>query len=83
MSVNSRIKATKIIGQRKDSLPIEYFPLNYDLSDFKPRINSHHLTVGFLSRFPVCFNLFELLFLVIPCLVGSSALYRMKNITKN
>ena len=29
-----------------NSLPIEYFPLNYDLSDFKSRINRHLLTVG-------------------------------------
>ena len=35
-----------------NSLPIECFPLTYDL-----------------KRFPVCFNLFVLLFLVTPCLV--------------
>ena len=29
-----------------NSLPIEYFPLTYDLSDFKSRINRHLLTVG-------------------------------------
>ena len=29
-----------------DSLPIECFPLTYDLSDFKFRINRHLLTVG-------------------------------------
>ena len=29
-----------------DSLPIECFPLTYNLSGFKPRINRHLLTVG-------------------------------------
>ena len=29
-----------------NSLPIEYFPLTYDLSDFKSRIDRHLLTVG-------------------------------------
>ena len=53
-----------------NSLPIEFFPLTYDLSKFKSRINRHLLTVGFfLNRFPVCFNVFVLLFLVTPCLV--------------
>ena len=31
-----------------NSLPIEYFPLTYDLNSFKSRINRHLLTVGFL-----------------------------------
>ena len=43
-----------------NSLPIEYFPLTYDLNDFKSRF--------FLKRFHVCFNLFVLLFLVTPCM---------------
>ena len=30
-----------------NSLPIEGFPLTNDLSDFKSRIDRHHLTVGF------------------------------------
>ena len=30
-----------------NSLPIECFPLNYDLSGFKSRINRHFLAVGF------------------------------------
>ena len=29
-----------------NSLPIEFFPLTYDLSGFKSRINRHLLTVG-------------------------------------
>ena len=29
-----------------NSLPIECFPLTYDLSGFRPRINRHLLTVG-------------------------------------
>ena len=41
-----------------NSLPIECFPLTYDLN-----------CRFFLKRFPVCFNLFVLLFLVTPCLV--------------
>ena len=49
-------------------LPIECFPLTYDLNGFKSRINKH-LFSFFLNRFPVCFNLFVLLFLVTPCLV--------------
>ena len=53
-----------------NSLPIECFPLTFDLSDFKSRINRDVLTVGFfLNRFPVCSNLFVLLSLVTPCLV--------------
>ena len=31
-----------------DSLPMECFPLTYDLNGFKYRINRHLLTVGFL-----------------------------------
>ena len=50
------------------TLLIECFPLTYDLNGFKVRINRHQLTVGyFQKRFPVCFNLFVLLFLVTPC----------------
>ena len=52
-----------------NSLPIECFPLTYDLSVFKFRINRHLLTVFFLNRFPACFNLFLLPFLVTSCLV--------------
>ena len=29
-----------------NSLPTEYFPLTYDLNDFKSRINRHLLTAG-------------------------------------
>ena len=32
----------------RDSLPIECFPLTYDPSGFKSRIDRHILTVGFL-----------------------------------
>ena len=34
------------MGKLRNSLPIEYFPLTYDLSGFKSRINRHLLTVG-------------------------------------
>ena len=47
-----------------NSLHIECFPLTYDLSGFKPRINRHLLTLC-----SVCFNLFVLLFFLTPCLV--------------
>ena len=48
-----------------NSMPIECFPLTYDLSGFKSRINCRF----FLNRFTVCCNLFVLLFLVTPCLI--------------
>ena len=55
-----------------NSLLIECFPLNCDLSGFKSRINRHLLNFWFfLKRFSVCFNLFVFLFLVTPCLVGA------------
>ena len=34
-------------GRLWNSLPIECFPLTYDLSGFKSRINRHLLTLGF------------------------------------
>ena len=53
-----------------NSLPIECFPLTYDLSGFKSRIKRYLFNCRFfLNRFPVCFNLFVLPFLVTPCLV--------------
>ena len=48
-----------------NTLAIEYFPLTYDLNGFKSAIN-RHLSTSFLNSFPVCFNLFALLFLVTP-----------------
>ena len=69
------LKSEKVYGyfvqdcRLRNSLPIECFPLTYDLSGFKSRINRHLLTVVFLNRIPVCFNLFALLFVVTPCLV--------------
>ena len=50
-----------------NSLPIKCFPLTYDLSGFKSRINISFNCSFFLNRFPVCF--FVLPFLVTPCLV--------------
>ena len=46
-------------------LPLEWFPLTYDLNGFQSRINCRF----FRNRFPVCFKLFMLLFLVTPYLV--------------
>ena len=63
--VNSFFPCTAIIW---NSLPIKCFPLIYDLSGFKSRITRHNCRF-FLNRFPVCCNLFVLLFLVPPCLV--------------
>ena len=53
-----------------NSLPKECFPLTYDLSGFKSRINRHLLTVGsFQTDFLYAKTFFVLLFLVTPCLV--------------
>ena len=49
------------------SLPIKCFTLTYDLGGFKSRISFN--SRFFLNRFPVCFNLFVLPFLVTPCLL--------------
>ena len=51
------------------SLPIQCFSLTCNLNGFQSRINRYLLTRFFLKRFPVCFNLFVLLFLVTSCLV--------------
>ena len=60
-----------------NSLPIECFPLIYDLNGFKSRINRHL----FLRRFPACFNIFVLLFSVVPCLffAWSESQFKKKN----
>ena len=51
------------IARLWDSLPIECFPLTYDINGFKCKINRHRLTVGsFYTPFLVCFLSF-LLFL--------------------
>ena len=53
-----------------NSLPIECFPLTYDISGFKSKINRHLFNCRlFLNRFSVCWNLLVRLFLVAPCLV--------------
>ena len=52
-----------------NSLPLECFHLTYDLSGFKSRINRHFNCRFFLNIFPICCNLFVLLFLVTPCLI--------------
>ena len=56
-------------------LPIECFPLTYDLSAFKSRINRDLLTGFFQKRFPLCFNHFVLLFPVTPCPLVAAQLY--------
>ena len=55
-----------------NSVPIERFPLIYDLSGFRSRMNRHlFICRFFLSRFLLCFNLFVLLFLQTPCLLAA------------
>ena len=49
-----------------NSLLLEWLPLTYDLNDFNSRTFIFRF---FLHRFPACFNLFTLLFLVTSCLV--------------
>ena len=59
------------IARLWNSLPVECFPLTYHQKGFKSRIN-RQAPINcrfFVRRFPVCFNLFVLLFLVTPCLV--------------
>ena len=43
-------RAAKVLN----SVPIECFPLTYDLNGFKSRINRHLLTVGVLSKQASC-----------------------------
>ena len=53
-----------------NSLPMECFPLTYDLNGFQSRINRQPINCRFfLKRFLVCFNLFVLIVLVTSCLV--------------
>ena len=52
-----------------NSLPIEYFPLTYNLNGFKSRINRHLLTVGSFSRDFLYATIFSCFFFVTPCLV--------------
>ena len=53
----------------RNSLPLECFPLAYNLNGFRSRFNRPINWRFFVKRFPVCFNLFVLLFLLTPCLV--------------
>ena len=47
------------IARLQNYLPIECFPLTYDLSGFQSRINRLLLIVGFFKmNFLYCFNLF-------------------------
>ena len=48
-------------------LPIECFPLTFDLSDLKSRTLRHLSPLGSSKTCPVCFNLYLLLFLVTTC----------------
>ena len=52
-----------------DSLPMECFPLTYDLNGLKSINNRHFNSRFFVKVFPVCSNLFVLLFLVTACLI--------------
>ena len=66
VNVNSFFRHTARLW---NSWPVECFPLIYDLSGFKSRINISFSCSFFLNWFPVCCNLFVLLFHVTPCLV--------------
>ena len=57
------------------SLPIDCFPLTYNLNGFKSRINTPFVCWFFLNIFLVLFNLLALLILVTPCLVVASQPY--------
>ena len=61
MSMSSFFPGT---ARHWNSVPLECFSLTYDLSGFKSRINRH-----LVNRFPICCNLFVLLFLVTLFLV--------------
>ena len=52
-----------------DSQPMECFPLTYDLNGLKSINNRHFNSRFFVKVFPVCSNLFVLLFLVTACLI--------------
>ena len=52
-----------------NALPIECFPLTYDLSGFMSRINRHLLTEVLYKQISWILNLFVLLVLVTPCLL--------------
>ena len=66
------------------SLPIECFPLTYGFTGFKSRINRYLSNCRFfLNRFPVCFNIFVILFLVTMPRCGCSALHGVNLNWKN
>ena len=52
--VNSFFPHTRFWG----SLPIECFPLTYDINGFKSRIKRYFNCRFFLNRFPIFFNLY-------------------------
>ena len=64
------VRRCSFLGQLDSRMPVECFPLPYDLSGFKSKIDGH-LFRFFINRFPAGFNLFVLIFLLTPCLVVS------------
>ena len=59
-----------------NSMHIECFPLTYDLISFQSIINSPLMCSFFLNGFPVCVNLWVLVFLATPYLImAGSAFY--------
>ena len=58
-----------VLPRRRNSLPMECFPVTYDLNGFTSRINTPFNCRFFLNRLSACLNLFVLLFLVTPYLV--------------
>ena len=67
-----------------NSLPAEYFPLSYDLNDFKSRVNRHLLLAGyFYNVFLIDSHLYLLLFFATPTLAWSeSQLKKQQKIKK-
>ena len=53
----------------QNSLPMECFPLTYNLNDFKAKINRHLYLLVLSKKISCILNHFVLLFLVHPCLV--------------
>ena len=76
LTIKTRSQKTEAVVRRcsfrqlDSGMPVECFPLPYDLSGFKSRIDGH-LFRFFINRFPACFNLFVLIFLLTPCPVVS------------
>ena len=78
--VNSFLSRT---AKLYNSLPVECFPLMYDLNGFKSRVNCHHLYLESIqTKFPMYSLIFFVTFLVTPCLVIVVQLWMERNPVK-